>query len=135
MDSFEVGRCSYRILCVSSLCFREIYKEEGTRGLLYAAWACHNAAFVAQSVPPLTKMIFQVSGKRVYSSSFYRILRKVSQKGHTKGFHIEKLASVQELNEVLSKFDMLFVCSMDFEKWVVDETSVQKETKRQPEWG
>lgn len=125
-DSFQIGRCTYTILCVPSLRFKEVEKEHGTRGNLYIVWAhnCFRQCFVAQSVPPIVKMIWEVCKLRLFCSSFYRVLRGQTKKPITRNFEILKVETVEELNEHLSRFEMLFCCSQDLNLWVVDETSL-----------
>jgi hypothetical protein len=125
-DRFQVGIRAYSIVFCQCLQFRAIGKEYGTRGHLYIAWA-HNSlrqCFVAQSVPALIEMIREVCGIKLYCSAFYRVVRGLTRHPKTRGFQILKARTVAELNEQLARFELLFCCSQDFEKWVVDETSL-----------
>jgi hypothetical protein len=59
----------------------------------------------------------------IHVSSLYRILRNESRTKVTQGFEVKKLETVEEVNEEISRFELLFVCSQDFEKWMLDENS------------
>ena len=107
--------------------FQAIHKETGTRGHLYVVWCSFREAFVAQTIPPLVKLVTKLTGLTVYSSSYYRILRKESRKPCSKGFYIKQLPSVEELNQFLEGFELLIVCSMDLHKWELDPDSVQED--------
>jgi hypothetical protein len=78
-------------------------------------------------MPPLAKMITTLTNQKMYASSLYRILRGCTRKSHTKGFWIKELPSVEELNNFVQRFELLFVCSMDLDSWIVDEDSVAQE--------
>jgi hypothetical protein len=123
--SFQLGNRSYSIMCVPGLRFEEIEKETGTRGSLYVAWdsKSYKQCFLAQSVPPLLLMLGQICKKKFHSSSFYRIMRKETKKLSTGGFEIKKCCDILELNQELARFELIFVCSQDFEKWIVEEGS------------
>jgi hypothetical protein len=69
-------------------------------------------------------MIRELSGINLYHSSFYRILRGETRSHKTRGFEIKKLHSVDELNELLARFELLFCCSQDLFLWHVDEMSL-----------
>ena len=47
----------------------------------------------------------------------------MTKKPSSKGFHIKKLFSVDELNQFLEQFELLIVCSMDLHKWEVVQES------------
>lgn len=126
--SFLVGRLKYEIMCVPTLKFKEIKRENGTRGSFYLVWAFNSfrQCFLAQSVPPLLTMVRQVCDRgNLYCSSFYRILRKEAKGCITQGFKIKKMDSLEELNLEISRFELLFVCSQDFHRWVLEESSVK----------
>jgi hypothetical protein len=95
-------------------------------------WCSFREAFVAQTVPPLIKLVSKLTNIKHASSSFYRILRNESRKPYSKGFRIKKLLSVEELNEFLEEFELLIVCSMDLDKWEVDPDSVQEDKDGSP---
>jgi hypothetical protein len=117
---------SYETICVDRVCFRSIRKETGTRGHLYVVWCSFREAFVAQTVPPLVKVVARLTNLKFSPSAFYRILRGEARKPCSKGFHIKKCSSVDELNQFLEGFELLIVCSMDLDKWELDPDSVQE---------
>jgi hypothetical protein len=123
---------TYEAICVPRVRFEAIHKETGTRGFLYVVWCSFREAFVAQTIPPLIKLVSKLTNIKHASSSFYRILRNESRKPYSKGFRIKKLLSVQELNQFLDQFELLFVCSMDLDKWEVDPDSVQEDKDGSP---
>ena len=118
---------SYEAICVPRVRFQAIRKEKGTRGHLYVVWCSFREAFIAQTIPPLIKLLAKLTGLTVHSSSYYRILRKESRKPCSKGFYIKQLLSVEELNQFLDQFELLIVCSMDLHKWELDPDSVQED--------
>jgi hypothetical protein len=70
-------------------------------------------------------MIQQVSGVKLYFSSFYRVLKNLTKKHMTRNFEIRRVETVEQLNEQLSRFEIMFCCSQDLDQWVVDETSFE----------
>ena len=120
-------KMTYETICVPRLCFQAVRKETGTRGHLYVVWHSFREAFVAQTVPPLIKLVTKLTHLKLSSSSFYRILRSEAKKPSSKGFHIKRLPSVQELNEFLQGFELLIICSMDLDKWEIEPDTIQEE--------
>jgi hypothetical protein len=126
--TFFLGKLPYEIMCVPTLPFKEIKRESGTRGSYYLLYPFNSLRqrFLAQSIPPLVRMTRNLCRKdNIRVSSLYRILTKESRKDSTQGFKVKKLETVEEVNEEISRFELLFVCSQDFEKWVLDESSVK----------
>jgi hypothetical protein len=129
-ETLQLGDRLYHILCVPSLRFKEIKKEWGTQGKLYVIWAnnCFRQCFVGQSVPPLVAMVRKVCALSLHSSSLYRILRGLAKKPSTHNFKIVNVTSVEELNEQVARFELLFCCSQDMHRWVVDEASLPQDS-------
>ena len=110
---------SYEAICVSGVRFLAIQRERGTRGQLYVVWRSYSEAFVAQTLPPLLKLVTKLTNVKLVSSGFYRILRAETAKPYSKGFYIRNLPSIEELNRFLEQFELFIVCSMDFYKWEI----------------
>jgi hypothetical protein len=51
-------------------------------------------------------------------------MRKEAKKLSTQGFEIKKCEGIEELNKELARFELIFVCSQDFEKWVLEEDAL-----------
>ena len=121
-----IGRGEYRTISTPWLRFAEIRKEPYAHGYVYVLWSSHDTVFMGQSVPQEAKMLETVTGTKIQTSGFYRILRQETKRNITKGYRIEAFRATKSLNEFLQSFDVFFVCSKDLELWVVDESSVQK---------
>jgi hypothetical protein len=125
--TFYLGKLKYEIMCVQTLQFKEIKRETGTRGRFYLLYPFNSLrqCFLAQSIPPLVRMTRYLCCKdNIHVSSLYRIIRNESRTKVTQGFEVKKLETVEEVNEEISRFELLFVCSQDFEKWILDENSI-----------
>ena len=90
-------------------------------------WRSFREAFIAQTLPPLLRMVAKLTNMKLTVSSFYRVLRDMTKKPSSKGFHIKKLFSVDELNQFLEQFELFIVCSMDFYKWELDSFQENKD--------
>jgi hypothetical protein len=127
--TFYLGKIKYEILCVPTLQFKEIKRENGTRGSFYLLYAYNSLrqCFLAQSIPPLVRMARYICClDKIHVSSLYRIIRQECRKNITQGFKVKKMESVQEVNEEISRFELLYVCSQDFDRWILDENSVER---------
>jgi hypothetical protein len=123
---------SYEAICVSRVRFLAIQRENGTRGQLYVVWRSYREAFIAQTLPPLIKLVTKLTNVKLATSSFYRILRAQTRKPYSKGFCIKNLPSFEELNQFLEQFERLIVYSMDFDKWELDPVSFQENKDGSP---
>lgn len=119
---FDVGRCRYQILMTPRVKFKEILKEPGTRGNFYALTPGFRQCFLAQSMPPLIAMIRQISGIKLHTSTFYRIVRGEARHAPRSGFKFKHFprSSVEEINAFLQDFELLIVCSQNLDLWILD---------------